>query len=272
MVHAIALFVKLLFASAALAAPTPRLESRLRRRREGRQSHPMRTSDRGVEKKQSTSTNATYTTTQYSNNWAGALFDTYAAGSFSSVTGTFTVPTPQAASGETEGSATAWVGIDGNTCETAILQTGVDFTIIDGQVSYDAWYEWYPDLSYDYPGITVSAGDSITATVAASSTTEGTAEIINNTTGETVSVPLTSTYALCQQNAEWIVEDYEEGDSIVPFANFGTVTFTDASAGLVAGGSVASDTADIINIDQDGTILTDVSVTSTSVTITYIGS
>lgn len=207
------------------------------------------------------------------------------------MTGTFTVPTPQAASGETAGSATAWVGIDGNTCETAILQTGVDFTVVDGQVSYDgmsphhfsctrvsnlylvtAWYEWYPDLSYDFEGITISAGDSITVTVAASSTTEGTTEIINNTTGQTVTMSLTSTSALCGQNAEWIVEDYEEGNSLVPFANFGTVTFTDASAGLVAGGSVTPGTANIISLEQDGTVLTDVSVTSTDVTITYIGS
>lgn len=214
-------------------------------------------------------------------------------GSFKSVTGTFIVPTPQAASGETEGSASAWVGIDGNACETAILQTGVDFTIVDGQVSYDgpstptsssfthfaygadpllrtAWYEWYPDYAYDYAGITISAGDNITTTVSTTSTTDGTAEIINNTTGETVSMPLTSTYALCRQNAEWIVEDYEEGNSLVPLANFGTVTFADASAGLVAGRSVAPGTADVISLEQR-TARTNVSVMSTSVMITYIG-
>lgn len=38
-------------------------------------------------------------------------------------------------------SASAWVGIDGDTCETAILQTGIDFTYRLGAVSFDAWYE-----------------------------------------------------------------------------------------------------------------------------------
>ena len=31
--------------------------------------------------------------------------------------------------------------------------------------------------------------------------------------------------SLCEYNAEWIVEDFEEGDSLVEFADFGTVTF-----------------------------------------------
>ncbi|KAF4500527.1 glycosyl hydrolase family 43 [Fusarium agapanthi] len=38
--------------------------------------------------------------------------------------------------------ASAWVGIDGDTCQTAILQTGISF-YADG--SFDAWYEWIPD-------------------------------------------------------------------------------------------------------------------------------
>ena len=53
-------------------------------------------------------------------------------GTWKSVTGTFTVPTPSGS-----GSASAWVGIDGDTCGTAILQTGIDFTVSGGSVSYD---------------------------------------------------------------------------------------------------------------------------------------
>jgi hypothetical protein len=34
-------------------------------------------------------------------------------------------------------SATAWVGIDGMTCGSAILQTGVDFNVTGSTVSYD---------------------------------------------------------------------------------------------------------------------------------------
>lgn len=52
------------------------------------------------------------------------------------MTGTFTVPTPTGK----DGAASAWVGIDGDTCGSAILQTGVDFTISGGEVSYDGEY------------------------------------------------------------------------------------------------------------------------------------
>ena len=30
---------------------------------------------------------------------------------------------------------------------------------------------------------------------------------------------------LCEKNAEWIIEDFEEGGGQVQFADFGTVTF-----------------------------------------------
>ena len=55
------------------------------------------------------------------------------------MTATFTVPDPKFPSGADSGmyAASAWVGIDGDTCGNAILQTGIDFTIDNGQVSYD---------------------------------------------------------------------------------------------------------------------------------------
>ena len=57
---------------------------------------------------------------------------------YTSVTGTFTVPTPSEPSGGSGShAASAWVGIDGDTCDTAILQTGVDFTVSGSSVSYD---------------------------------------------------------------------------------------------------------------------------------------
>ena len=79
------------------------------------------------------------TNADYSTNWAGAVL---IGSGYKSVTGTFTVPTPKAPSGgssSTEYSASAWVGIDGDTCSTAILQTGIDFNVRGGSVSFDAW-------------------------------------------------------------------------------------------------------------------------------------
>lgn len=74
---------------------------------------------------------------------------------------------------------------------------------------FTAWYEWYPDYAYDFSGISFSAGDSVTVTVTATTTKSGTAVIKNNTKGTSVSKTITSSAALCEENAEWIVEDYE---------------------------------------------------------------
>ncbi|KAG9309694.1 peptidase A4 family-domain-containing protein [Chiua virens] len=55
-----------------------------------------------------------------------------------------------------------------------------------------AWCEWFPDYSYDFPGITISAGDTIKLNVTADSTTTGTATVENLTNGQIVSTRLAS--------------------------------------------------------------------------------
>jgi len=264
MVYAVALLGNLLLASAALATPS-RLDARLARRREGRQSHPMQTSE-SLESFRTNNSNAL----EYSLNWAGAVWDSYPSGTFKSVTGTFVVPTPQAVSGSSTGSASAWVGIDGDTCDTAILQTGVDFTVTDGVVSFEGWYEWYPDYAYDFSSLTIHSGDTITLTVTASTTKTGTAVIENKTTGQTVTESITSASALCEENAEWIVEDYEQGGALVKFANFGTVTFTNAEATTSSGSTIGPSGSTTIDMEQNSEVVTSVSTSSSGVVIEYV--
>lgn len=104
----------------------------------------------------------------------------------------------------------------------------------------------------------------------ATSTTAGTATVKNNTKGTTVTHTFSGqTAALQELNAEWIVEDFSEGNSLVPFADFGTVTFTGAKA-TTASGSVGPSGATIIDIEQSNKVLTTVSTTSSSVTVTYV--
>lgn len=209
---------------------------------------------------------------EYSSNWAGAVL---IGSGYTAVTGQFTVPTPKVPSGSSSSgtySASAWVGIDGDTWGDAILQTGVDFTITNGKVSYDAWYEWYPDYAYDFTGIAISAGDVIKVTVTAASKSSGTAVIENVTTGKSVSHTFSSGStqgSLGEVNAEWIVEDFESGGSLVNFANFGTVTFTGAQA-TDNGSKVGPSGATLIDIKQNNKVLTSSSVTSNSVTVSYV--
>jgi hypothetical protein len=79
-----------------------------------------------------------------------------------------------------------------------------------------AWYEWFPSAWINFSGISFKAGDSVTITVHASSSTSGTATIKNNSNGQQVShtVSAGGNPALCQADVEWIMEDYSEGLSI----------------------------------------------------------
>ncbi|KAJ7237724.1 peptidase A4 family-domain-containing protein [Mycena haematopus] len=256
-----------LLATTAFAAPRGTgLQGRISRRREGRMSGP-RLPATGISSLVGNTTHS-----EVSSNWAGASFES-AAGTYKSVTGTFVVPTPKAPSGSSSSgsyAASAWVGIDGDTCGTAILQTGIDFNIDNGRVSFDAWYEYFPADATDFSGIPISAGNTIKLTATAASTTSGTVTIENVSTGVTVSKSLKSSAKLCLENAEWIVEDFEEGDSLVPFANFGTVTFTGASATTQSGSTVGPSGAVIIDIEQNNKVLTSVSSSSSSVTVSYV--
>lgn len=157
-----------------------------------------------------------------------------------------------------------WVGIDGDTYTNSILQTGVDFTVQNGRVTYDAWYEWYPDYAYDFTGISFKSGDTVSVSVKSSSSTAGTAVVENLTTGQKVSKAITSSAKLGGQNAEWIVEDFEQNGALVPFTNFGTVVFTGATAGTSSGGSVGIAGATLIDIKQNGKVLTSSSTSGTS--------
>ncbi|KAJ5185612.1 Concanavalin A-like lectin/glucanases superfamily [Penicillium cf. griseofulvum] len=208
---------------------------------------------------------------EYSTNWAGAVL---IGTGYTSVTGQFTVPTPKLPAGVSSSEqycASAWVGIDGDTCSTAILQTGIDFCIQGSQVSYDAWYEWYPDYAYDFSGLSISAGDVIEVTVTATSKTAGTAVIKNVTTGKSVTHTFTGGVDgdLCEYNAEWIVEDYESGGELVPFVNFGTVTFTNAKA-TTGGKTVGPSGSTLMDIKQNNVVLTKSSLTSSSVSVSYV--
>ena len=89
--------------------------------------------------------------------------------------------------------------------------------------------------------------------------------------GQSVSQYVTSTYPLCQQDAEWIVEDFDIGSEMVPFADFGTVTFTGAAAQRSGLPEEGPENAGIVDIWQSGSgVLTDVSIDGSSVTVTYL--
>jgi len=82
-------------------------------------------------------------------NWGGAV----AAGQgFTYARGTLVVPRVELPpGGDPNGyySAVAWVGIDGNACQSGLIQTGIQVTYDAGQRYYSAWYEWWPARKFN---------------------------------------------------------------------------------------------------------------------------
>jgi hypothetical protein len=182
-----------------------------------------------------------------SKNWSGA-FQT--ATQVTEVHATVNFPhvsIPKNGRSDTEYGGSAWVGIDGASCQTTILQTGIDWIIRGGRPRYTAWFEWLPHYSTEFTGMDVHPGDNITMKVAVdsgSNGTAGTAWIANETTGQKVMHHFAGPeVGLCETNAEWIVEDFLSGEGLVPFAWFEDVTFRNASythAAAAAGPAAAA--------------------------------
>jgi len=157
-------------------------------------------------------------------NWAGYVAK-QSGTSYTSVTGTWTVPS---VSTNTSGTADAtWVGIGGVSSHD-LIQAGTQAIVQDGQVSYSAWIETLPSFSKTV-ALDVHAGDSVTATLAEESEGQWLVTISNNTTGKNYSQ--TIRYNSSRSSAEWIEEMVSNGNGTFrPLDSFGSVSFTNAAA------------------------------------------
>lgn len=156
-----------------------------------------------------------------SRNWSGYV----ATGAvYTSVTGTWTLPTPDPRS---PGVDATWVGIGGaNT--TDLIQAGTEATVnADGTVTYDAWTETLPQSTRTVT-LSVKAGDTVTVTLTEQSAGSWLIEMQNVTTHKAYTTTLH--YSSSRSSAEWIQEAPSVGRGIVPLDSFGTVKFSAASA------------------------------------------
>lgn len=246
-----------LAALAGIAAAAPqgtKLHQRTPSERTPRRSRPNQRLSQPVHAKLADGVRA-----QYSTNWAGVV--KHGKG-ITKVAGTITVPS--ASGGSTDQAGAAWVGIDGDSCQGALLQTGIDFY---GDGSYDAWYEWIPNNVVFFNNFPLSTGDKISMLVDATSKTTGVATLENLTTGQKISHTFTRTPStLCETDAEWIVEDFQ-GD----LAGFSEIVFTDNSA-VGSQGTITPAGGDILDIRPDGgSVETDCGLNGNDVYCKYIG-
>jgi predicted SnoaL-like aldol condensation-catalyzing enzyme len=158
-----------------------------------------------------------------SRNWSGY---NATGGTFTGVTGTWTVPQADPSTG-TYGSDASWVGI-GGVQSRDLIQAGTDTTVAgNGHVRYQAWVEMLPAGPHPLP-VTVKPGDSVTFSITETSPNNWLVSVKNNTSGQTYQV--NEQYTSSHSSAEWIEEAPSGGRRILPLDRFGSVTFTNGSA------------------------------------------
>ena len=173
--------------------------------------------------KTSSSTGTTTPSSATSTNWSGYAAVS-SAGAVTYVCGTWVVPT---VTGTGTTYSSVWVGIDGYDSDT-VEQIGTEQDIVNGKAVYSAWYEMYPDWSIDITTLTISAGDTITASV-----TYASGRFVLSITDVTTGKSFTTTQTLAsaeRSSAEWVVEAPSDGTSTLTLSNFGTATFTSCYA------------------------------------------
>ncbi|KAB5566137.1 concanavalin A-like lectin/glucanase domain-containing protein [Coniochaeta sp. 2T2.1] len=182
----------------------------------------------------------------YSNNWCGAVQHSPSTNAIKDVHTYFQVPTLTQRPGVTAFPqyVATWVGIDGATWQSSLLQSGITSQLSSTGVQTDwAWLEWIPDAAYNIPSFPVSAGDWIEITVSAPTSTTGVISIANLDQDVSYMIPINNGTALARVDADWIVEDPATAGGLVPLARFSDVWFQDCSVSTANGTIKAVDAA-----------------------------
>ncbi len=223
-------------------------------------------------------------------NWSGYVAETNLSqpqpNSVTEVSGSWIVPK---VTGPSTGStySSIWVGIDGYGNST-VEQLGTEEDVVNGSPVYRAWWEMISSGKGQpeqvITGMTVMPGDSITASVqyimSGAHVGQFDLSIVDNSRpNDSFSIYASSSQyqsPLAQRSsAEWIVEATTVGGNIATVPNFGSVTFTNATA-VISGVSgpinAASWHSQALNIGSNGVTYDTTSVltnSGTSFVVTY---
>lgn len=167
-----------------------------------------------------------------STNWSGYVAKTSAKSpkknSVSFVSGAWTVPTLSSTPDATY--CSAWVGIDGDPSPT-VEQIGTEHDWSSGSQQDYAWFEMYPNPSYEIVDFPLTPGDTVAGVVSYLGSSVFQLMLINYTQQVFFIVPTkyTASGSAKRQSAEWIMEA-PSLSGILPLANFGTIAFSECSA------------------------------------------
>ena len=159
-------------------------------------------------------------------NWAGYADVSSTSGTFTRVSGAWTVPKVTCTSEDRITSD--WVGLDGFSSST-VEQDGTVSQCFEDHAVYYTWYEMYPAGTIAV-GTSVVAGDKISGSVSRSGSSYTLAVTDSTHTANSFSVNKTCATSVCvDTSAEWIAERPAYSIGIVPEAQFATVPFSAAS-------------------------------------------
>lgn len=185
---------------------------------------------------QSTSTQQSLpANTQSSANWGGYIDTPTAGNSYTSVSGSWTVPIITA--NNQNAVAAQWIGLGGVNSDD-LLQMGTMETLENGQTTAEVFWEQLPDVAQNI--MSVPVGSTVSASISPDQTTANTWDLTVNATEQngqtqtqtqTVSTTLETSYAQgIGTSAEWISEDPSDANNnLVPLANMGTVNYSFAT-------------------------------------------
>jgi len=201
-------------------------------------------------------------------NWSGYAVSG-SSGAVTDAKGSWIVPTANCTTTPT-GYSAFWVGIDGFSSDS-VEQTGTDSDCVsltgkNGTPTYYAWFEFYPNPSYEIQfSHGIQPGDLMTAEVTYAGQTTGaghrgpgaqfTVTITDVTKGETYTVTSTAPSAN-ESSAEWIAEApcCGKANSVLPLSDFSTVQFNSGAATVQGAkraiASFGSNVQEITMVDQ----------------------
>jgi Peptidase A4 family len=161
-------------------------------------------------------------------NWAGYADDNSGGGTYSKVSGSWTI-TPVTCTKEDQ-ITSEWVGLDGFT-STTVEQDGTLAWCFQGTAFYYTWYEMYPAGTVTV-GQAAHPGDKISGSVSVSGTTYTLKVTESTTPAESFTQTATCAAATCPRtSAEWIAERPAFSIGIAPLAHFTTAySFTAGKA------------------------------------------
>ncbi len=205
-----------------------------------------------------------------SQNWSGYILANNAPYGYSSIAGTFNIPSSISCNANGTAMMAEWVGL-GGWDTSSIIQAGVNCGPDGlGGVSESAWLELYPSASVYVP-LNVNFGDTVT--VAINNTTGNLWSISFNDTTSGSTYSTTVNYAANGTNdtAEWIVEAPTSGNYLTTLAPYNpSATFTDLSwTSTAPSGTVPTAYATDIAVSDVTYDTTTVDTTNRKIVITH---